>query len=420
MLKKRIFIDCTDVVLRRQCSGIQRVIKSLYVEYKKMSSDADFDVHAVFLDKGKFNIIHLESLIDNSSLPGHNKRKNHFRFIFESLLKYIPYQVIYFLHKKLLKLKLDQRILGEELNIKKDDIIILADSSWRMNIWKSLYNAKKNKAKIVAVVHDLIPINHKEYVRSCYTKIFNQWLSGLYNLTDDFVCVSESVKNDLIRFYKSKGLNINNKHFNSFTLGANLKSTEVDSAEISKDIIDLYKKKNSIYLIVSTIEPRKNHDYLLDVFDELWVNGLDIVLCIVGKDIGTSDKTVKKIKKHDQLNKKLFMFNNLNDDEVLYCYKNSKALLLPSIAEGFGLPIVESLSLSLPVLASNIAVFHEIAGESIHYFDITNSADLVLKLEKIEKNELSLKINTIFKKTYSWEDSARELLNKIQKGNSFE
>jgi hypothetical protein len=95
MLKKRILIDCTDVVLRKQRSGIQRVVKSLYVQFKKMSSDADFDVHAVFLDKGKFNIVHLESLIDNSSLPICNKRKKHFRFIFEFLLKYLPFQLVY-------------------------------------------------------------------------------------------------------------------------------------------------------------------------------------------------------------------------------------------------------------------------------------------------------------------------------------
>jgi O-antigen biosynthesis alpha-1,2-rhamnosyltransferase len=422
MINKRILIDCTDLILRNKNTGIQRVVKNLYLNFSIISDKQDFEVLPVYMRDGKVFYVNLEELpkeeIIATEQSSYLSCGSIIRRIAEKMLPCIPYKLIYFCHRKLLELRLGKNLIGKLLYFTDKDIIILADASWRMNIWKSLNAAKHNKAKLIPVIHDLIQINHKNLVRSCYTKIFTQWLIKLYKLSDCFICVSETTKSDLIKFYTSSNSNIQNKQFASFILGANLKSKDCNLSIISQDIIDLFKKQKSLYLIVSTIEPRKNHDYLLDVFDELWTDGLDIVLCIVGKDIGTAAKTVKRIKKHDQLNKKLFMFNNLNDDEVVYCYKNSKALLLPSIAEGFGLPIVESLNFSLPVLASDIPVFHEIAGENITYFNINSTVDLIQKIEKIENGELLLDKKVKFEQIHSWKDSVKQLLDIILKPES--
>ena len=417
IIKKRILMDCTDIVLRNQSSGIQRVVKNLYFNLSVILNKNDFEVLPVYLKNGRVFRVNLKELQKGNVGNTENESNSIFRDIVrrtaEKVLPYISYKIIYFLQRKLFEQRLNKNIIGNQFNFIENDILILADASWRVNIWKSLYQAQDVNAKIIPVIHDLIPIYHTDLVRSCYSKIFNQWLIGLYKLTDDFICVSESVKNDLMRFYKSKGLNIENKHFDSFTLGADFKQNIHDSKIVSNSIIELFQNYQSVYLVVSTIEPRKNHDFLLDVFNVLWDDGLDVTLCIVGKDIGTASKTIQRIKTHHLINKKLFMFNSLTDNEVVYCYEHSKALLLPSIAEGFGLPIVEAMNYSLPVLASDTSVFREVGKDNIHYFSIASTDDLTDKIKQIEIDKLKLLKNTKFEKIHSWEESAKQLIELI-------
>jgi len=107
------------------------------------------------------------------------------------------------------------------------------------------------------------------------------------------------------------------------------------------------------------------------------------------------------------------MFNDLSDTELDYCYNHAKALVLPSQAEGFGLPLVEALYKGLPVLASDIPIFREVGKDFCTYFDISQPTSLAKIVVDIEKKETMPKVrNPEEYQLPDWKDSCRELLTK--------
>jgi alpha-1,2-rhamnosyltransferase len=109
------------------------------------------------------------------------------------------------------------------------------------------------------------------------------------------------------------------------------------------------------------------------------------------------------------------MFNDASDEELSYCYGHAKMLVFASFVEGFGLPIIESLNNGLPVLASDIPIHREVGEDAIEYFDLNDAGDLANKIQYIEKNKISQKVDAKSVKTKTWKESSAELLGKVMK-----
>ena len=108
------------------------------------------------------------------------------------------------------------------------------------------------------------------------------------------------------------------------------------------------------------------------------------------------------------------MFNDIDDEELIYCYKNAKMLVFPSIVEGFGLPIVESLHFGLHVLASDTPIHREVGGDRVEYFSLNNPMELSQKIDDIEKGkDVYAKKDIGDVHITSWKESAGELYSKI-------
>jgi alpha-1,2-rhamnosyltransferase len=78
------------------------------------------------------------------------------------------------------------------------------------------------------------------------------------------------------------------------------------------------------------------------------------------------------------------MFNGINDKSLEYAYSNARALVFPSYAEGFGLPLVEAMQRGLPAMASDIPVFREIGGDFMAYFDLNDPQTLAEHIRTFE------------------------------------
>jgi O-antigen biosynthesis alpha-1,2-rhamnosyltransferase len=128
--------------------------------------------------------------------------------------------------------------------------------------------------------------------------------------------------------------------------------------------------------MVSALSPRKNHTIALDAFDLLWDEGVDIRLVIAGDYGWNCDALVDRIRRHPQNGKRLFWLEQVRDYELETCYRLSQALITPSLAEGFNLPIVEALSKGCPVLASDLPVHREVGGEFAAYFPVADATAL--------------------------------------------
>ena len=167
------------------------------------------------------------------------------------------------------------------------------------------------------------------------------------------------------------------------------------------------------YLVVSTIEPRKNHLGILDAFDRVWPQCPDARLVIAGRAGWMYDEILRRIRRHPQFERQLIWFNDLTDTELDFCYRHARAVISASFAEGFGLPIVEALQHGRRVLASDIPVHREVGGDFCAYFDPHNAtalADLVLRLEQHDAS-CPVRPPAQFVAT-DWRDSTCELIEK--------
>ena len=177
---------------------------------------------------------------------------------------------------------------------------------------------------------------------------------------------------------------------------------------------NLCKSKN-YFLFVGTIEPRKNLSRLLQAYaklsDELKYQHN---LIVVGKEGWGSVNLAEKIHSL-KLNKYVKHIATASDDDLFWIYQDAYCLILPSLYEGFGLPIIEAQRHGVPVITSNISAMPEVIGEGGLLIDPYSVDSITKKLEKIilDKNlkkELSIKAKENSQK-YSWENTKKLIID---------
>jgi alpha-1,2-rhamnosyltransferase len=113
---------------------------------------------------------------------------------------------------------------------------------------------------------------------------------------------------------------------------------------------------------------------------------LKLKLGIIGRAGWGSEAVVTMIQKATAEGACLAWYRDATDDDLEFAYAHSHAFVLPSLGEGFGLPLVEALSHGLPALASDIPVFREVAGDHAEYFDLGSPSSLVESLARMVRN----------------------------------
>jgi glycosyltransferase involved in cell wall biosynthesis len=130
------------------------------------------------------------------------------------------------------------------------------------------------------------------------------------------------------------------------------------------------------FLTVGTIEGRKNHELLLKVWRKLIADLREDApeLLIIGRRGWKAEHVFDQLDDLRELEGKVHELGSCSDDELGGWMRSARALLMPSFAEGFGLPVVEALQVGTPVIASNLPVFREIAGDIPLYLDACDEA----------------------------------------------
>ena len=125
----------------------------------------------------------------------------------------------------------------------------------------------------------------------------------------------------------------------------------------------------SYFVVCGTIEPRKNHLMLLNLWRELASRGPAPKLVIVGKRGWLCDNVLSMLDRCDALHSCVIESGGLSTPGLRRLLAGARALLMPSFAEGFGIPVAEAMAARVPVIASDIEVFREIGGDALDYVD---------------------------------------------------
>ena len=302
----------------------------------------------------------------------------------------------------------------------KDDILFFPELSIEQNIGKKEYlkYLKTKGVKIINILYDLVPIKFSDTCQNEITEIFPKYIDSILDYADGVICDSESVAEELKEYIKEKRSNRSeNLKIEWIHLGSDFEKNS-NSTGIPKDSNNVFNamEKRTTFLTVSTIEPRKMYDQILDAFEILWDKNQDVNLVIVGKNGWNTEKLVEKIENHRELNNKLFKLSGISDEYLNKIYEKSSALIMASKAEGFGLGIIEATYHKKPLIIRNIPVFREIAGENAFYFTGFEGKDLANTIEKwlsLYKENEHPKSDNI--KYLTWKESIQMLNKKLEK-----
>ena len=258
--------------------------------------------------------------------------------------------------------------------------------------------------KVGFILHDLIPEDYPQFYKNRDVKLYRRWLARLHE-SDGIFAISKATLDSYCQWANRNGIKVGN--IGTFHLGANFKKpNSTSNVVLPKELLS-----HPFFLQVSTIEPRKGYQQLLDAFDELWQSGCNVNLAIVGRAGWKVRSLCKRISSHPELGRRLFWFNRAPDD-VLYClYQKSRAVVVASEAEGFGLSVAEALFHGKDVIARDLAVFREIAGDSAVYFEGKDARHLA---EAIHNVMISSPNTNSPIPPLRWEESFNQLLMLIQ------
>ncbi len=264
--------------------------------------------------------------------------------------------------------------------------------------------------KFIITIHDLIPFYFPSRAASqlnpliykikylCYKLVIH---SALKN-SKKIIAVSNFTKKDILKNFPK----INPQKIEVIYEGADLNQNADNNFQY-----------NDYLLYIGNAYPHKNLIMLITAFQKLGEKFKNLKLLIVG----ANDYFFKKIKKEISNQANIIFIDNPSDKELFTIYKNASIFIMPSLYEGFGLPLIEAMQLGIPTIASDIEVFHEIFEEATEFFNPNSAESLKEKIELIfenaEKRNNLIEKGLIQAKKYQWEKMAIEIL-KIYNSNS--
>lgn len=301
------------------------------------------------------------------------------------------------------------------VSLRPGDWYLTADSIWIYpEILEEIRALKAQDVRTAIVLYDLIPVTSPQWVYPGHRERFMPYAEALPSF-DAVFCISDCVREEFLAFCQERGYQVP-PHVVTIPMGYQFAQTARPSAPTVPEIA-----QGEFGLCVGTLEPRKNHQALLDAFDILWEKGVALSLVIVGKPSFRSEETLARIHRHPLLGKKLFYRSNCDDGELEELYRRCRFTILPSLMEGFGLPLLESLSRGKPCLCSDISVFKNIAGEFGVYCNPTDPRSIVAQIENLGLDRARLEaMTTLISTKYRppcWEDSAQVILDTLAAAN---
>lgn len=269
--------------------------------------------------------------------------------------------------------------------IRKGTVFFDLDAAWMCRARRSflLPILKKQGAVIVAHIYDIISITHPQYCLQRGVCLFMDYIGAHLQYADALIVNAHATAAELKRLAEQAGCAL--PPCTVVPLGADFQEEKGTDAAGRSDRKGNKKVRGPYLLMVGTIEPRKNHKLLLQAYEEgLRDMGYSIVFAgYMGWDMQSFEQ---KMKQHPDYGRRIFHFSGLKDDEISYLYRHARFLVFCSYTEGFGLPVLESLQRGTPVLAADIPVTREVAGDYCVYFAQDSAEQICSRVSYFENH----------------------------------
>lgn len=387
-LDRGIFIDCTLAAAQQQATGIARVVRELTEVGNATRGNASAGaVQPVAVAGGVFRLAQLQGV---KSAPSGVAVQ--LRTVARRLDEWLRDRAPNLEHAIVrlvmaaggipaLGLATAGAAAGDEpARFQSGDVLLLADATWMIPRWRpAVEAAKADGARVVPVIYDLLTWSHPQFFAPLFCAQFKRWLIEMIPLSDAFVCISHATADALREFAAAEGLADALPPIGVFPLGTKLTPA---TAEPRADVATVFAKA-APFLMVGTIEPRKNHAFVLDAFERFWASGGTAALVVIGRRGWQCEATLRRFAALAAAGKPFIHIGDATDADLQHAYRHARCLIFPSVAEGFGLPIVEALAQGLPAIASDIPVHREVGGDLATYIPLGDPGRLAALLQSI-------------------------------------
>jgi alpha-1,2-rhamnosyltransferase len=290
----------------------------------------------------------------------------------------------------------------------RGDLLLLFDASWNYPVWHAARKARHEGAAVVPLVHDLMPLTAPQFCVPWVRGAFDYWLRQMVDCSDAILCNSAATESAVRAHASHHGWSL--PPTSHFRLGSDLEPPS--SGTVRAALHALTVRPPGFYATVGSVEPKKNHSMLLDAFERAWASGQMLPLLVAGRWTAECGAVIERMKRLLAQGRPLILVPDANDAEIAFIYRHARALILPSLFEGFGLPLVEARTQGCQVLASDIASFRELADAGVRLFDPHAAEELAAMLVAHAQGKLALA--TAVMPAFSWNDSARQCLDRVR------
>lgn len=380
---------------------------TLFSEYRRYIFLSEF-VRKHLKDYSKFSVYSYNTWLDRFAISVSrfllkHQKKYVYSKILRKFVRFIGYRIFYIYER-----------FFSKLDLKDYDAFFTPSEPITPDIM-SVKHLKK-----YAFLHDTVPISLKDFY--LYNNPFMNWYNCLENSLSPectYFTNSETTKSDFLTYYPF----LSDKQFSVALLGAAERFTPVKNQDLIKSVKLKYglPTDKKFAFVLSSLDQRKNFFFILDNFIEFVTRYEidDIILVIAGavkEDyVEVFEDKLASIPEH--LKDKIFWIGYVDDLDVPVLYSGALMFLMPSIYEGFGMPILEAMKCACPVICSNTSAMPEVIGDCGIMIDPYENEELISAICKMYFNENFRKV-CIAKglsraKNFSWQHCAGVIADKI-------
>lgn len=379
--KRQLLIDISELVRFDARTGIQRVVRSILMELL-LSPPEGYVVEPVYAVVG---------------ISG-------YRYAREFTARFLQQE--------------DGGIQDEWVDAYRGDVFIGLDLQHHIVLSQQdhLMALKRRGVSVHFVVYDLLPVLLSGIFHESLPPLHHRWLEAISRF-DGVVCISRAVADEYCTWLDEHGEKRGRPlAINWFHLGADLSAANPTKGlpdDAQSVLVGI--KKNPSFLMVGTVEPRKGHALVLAAMEKLWAKGEEVNLVIIGKTGWMMEKLAERLRSHPRHGTRLFWLEGVSDEYLDAVYASSSCLMAASQGEGFGLPLIEAAWHKIPIIARDIPVFREVAGEHAYYFPdrdspetLTESLESWLALYCYKKHPSSSGVQWL-----TWRESAGQMIDAV-------
>lgn len=435
-VRRRLYLECTTTYRYDYHTGIPRVVRNVIRRLGPMAAERGYDVVPVYFSGGNLYPALLTPEGALSSLPkplGARVRdlgRDGIRRIGRALPPGRPRDWLLAPSFEPGLARIVRNLAGTRpasapagdtlppsggISVGPGDMLLLIDVSLEIPMGDKLAQLRRAGVSIGALIYDLIPLQNPQWWPAGFPAAFQTWLEPVLQHADRLIAISSSVADDLRAHLatRPRAPGSRGPEISWFHLGHDLDPI-AHGSPIRPQLREMFGSGPPVLLNVGWLDPRKNQLVLLDAFSQLLATQTPARLMLVGKRGVGGGPILERLERDAALARHVIVMNDLSDAELDLCFRESRALVYPSLSEGFGLPLVEALSRGLPAFVSDIPVFRELADDFAVFFDPRNPSALARLLDDFLRHGRYEARRPLAEFTWpTWEQCVRDLMDRV-------